>query len=56
MTLFGAAHRAHASRVGITSYLSSYAGFLMAKEIRSLDELIFNSDKFYIYYWRSENK
>jgi len=45
---FGAAHRAHASTVGITSYLSSYAGFLMAQEIRSLDKLIFNSDKPFI--------
>lgn len=34
---FGTAHRAHASTVGVTSYLSpSVAGFLMAKEIEML--------------------
>ena len=30
---FGVAHRAHASNVGITSYLETVAGFLMEKEI-----------------------
>lgn len=45
---FGAAHRAHASTVGITSYLPAYAGFLMAKEIKSLDRLISSTDKPFI--------
>lgn len=39
---FGAAHRAHASTTGIATYLPSYAGFLMAREIRSLDQLVEN--------------
>jgi phosphoglycerate kinase len=30
---FGAAHRAHASTVGITKFLPSAAGFLLKKEI-----------------------
>jgi phosphoglycerate kinase len=30
---FGAAHRAHASTVGVTQYLPSYAGFLLKKEV-----------------------
>jgi phosphoglycerate kinase len=42
---FGSAHRAHASTVGITSYLPAYAGFLIAKEIKSLDKLIINPEK-----------
>ncbi|MDD3655369.1 MAG: phosphoglycerate kinase [Atribacterota bacterium] len=42
---FGSAHRAHASTVGIASYLPAYAGFLMAKEIKSLDKLIINPEK-----------
>src|SRR3990172_4522189 len=33
---FAAAHRAHASTVGITAYLPSMAGFLMEKEIEAL--------------------
>jgi len=33
---FGAAHRAHASTVGITKFLPSAAGFLMRKEIEYL--------------------
>jgi len=33
---FGAAHRAHASTVGVAAYLPSYAGFLMAREIEAL--------------------
>ncbi len=37
---FGAAHRAHASTTGVAAYLPSYAGFLMAKEIKSLDKLL----------------
>lgn len=45
---FGAAHRAHASTVGIASYLPAYAGFLMTKEIESLDRLISSTDKPFI--------
>jgi len=37
---FGTAHRAHASTVGVARILSSYAGFLMAKEIEMLSNLI----------------
>lgn len=33
---FGAAHRAHASTVGVTSFLPSVAGFLMEKELVTL--------------------
>jgi phosphoglycerate kinase len=33
---FGAAHRAHASTVGVASFLPAYAGFLMRKEITAL--------------------
>lgn len=37
---FGAAHRAHASTAGITEYLPSAAGFLLAKEIESFDRIL----------------
>ncbi|MCQ2382844.1 MAG: phosphoglycerate kinase [Clostridia bacterium] len=36
---FGAAHRAHASTVGVTDYLPGYAGFLMAREIEQLSQV-----------------
>jgi phosphoglycerate kinase len=39
---FGAAHRAHASIVGITKYLPSAAGFLMKKEIEHLKGVVTN--------------
>ena len=39
---FGAAHRAHASTVGVEKILPSYAGFLMAKEIEVLSNLLEN--------------
>jgi phosphoglycerate kinase len=39
---FGAAHRAHASTVGIASYLPAVAGFLMEKEIDYLDKALTN--------------
>lgn len=42
---FGAAHRAHASTAGITKYLASFAGFLMEKEIKSLNKLLTNPEK-----------
>ena len=37
---FGTAHRAHASNVGVTSYLPAAAGFLLEKEINYLDNVI----------------
>ena len=37
---FGAAHRAHASTVGVTEYLPSVAGLLMEKEIATLSRLL----------------
>jgi phosphoglycerate kinase len=39
---FGAAHRAHASTVGITRFLTSAAGFLMKKEIEYLKGVVEN--------------
>jgi len=40
---FGTAHRAHASTVGVTKYLPSYAGFLLEKEVRFLDKVLSHS-------------
>ena len=37
---FGSAHRAHASTVGVTSYLPAAAGFLMEKELTSLGQAL----------------
>lgn len=42
---FGTAHRAHASTVGITKFLPSYAGHLLLKEIENLSKL-FNNIKY----------
>jgi len=42
---FGTAHRAHASTVGVAELLSSYAGFLMAKEIEVLSNLMENPER-----------
>ena len=42
---FGTAHRAHASTVGVAKILTSYAGFLMAKEIEVLSNLLENPDR-----------
>ena len=39
---FGTAHRAHASTVGIASYLPAYAGLLMEREIAMLSSLLEN--------------
>ena len=39
---FSASHRAHASVVGVTSYLPSIAGFLMEKELTALGGLLKN--------------
>ena len=37
---FGAAHRAHASVVGVTNHLPSYAGLLMEKELEMLGRVL----------------
>jgi 3-phosphoglycerate kinase len=42
---FGAAHRAHASTAGIIKYLPSFAGFLMEREVKSLNKLLTNPEK-----------
>jgi phosphoglycerate kinase len=39
---FGTAHRAHASTVGITAFLPSYMGPLMARELDVLDSMLSN--------------
>ncbi|MFW5971965.1 MAG: phosphoglycerate kinase [Bacillota bacterium] len=41
---FGAAHRAHASTVGVTEYLPSVAGFLMQRELNVLGEVMEDPD------------
>jgi len=46
---FGAAHRAHASTEGITRYVKTVAaGFLMIKEIESLEKALINPKKPYV--------
>ncbi len=46
---FGTAHRAHASTEGMTRYLKTVAcGFLMMKEIESLEKAILNPQKPYV--------
>ena len=40
MDAFGSAHRNHSSTYGISSYLPSYAGFLVIKEKEMLDQVI----------------
>jgi len=42
---FGTAHRAHASTVGVAELLPSYAGFLMAREIEVLSNLMENPER-----------
>ncbi len=42
---FGAIHRAHASTVGITEHLPSYAGFLVEKEVEILSQVLENPKK-----------
>lgn len=37
---FSAAHRAHASTVGVTEHLSSFAGFRLAEEVSHLQQLM----------------
>jgi len=41
---FGAAHRAHATTVGVTEYLPSAAGFLMQRELNALGEVMENPE------------
>lgn len=41
---FGAAHRAHASTVGVTEYLPSVAGFLLQRELEALGEVMENPE------------
>src|SRR5207302_834821 len=46
---FGAAHRAHASTVGICAYVKqSAAGFLMQKEIEALTHALTKAEKPYV--------
>jgi phosphoglycerate kinase len=46
---FGAAHRAHASTEGMTKYVKTVAaGFLMIKEIESLEKALINPQKPYV--------
>ncbi len=42
---FGTCHRAHASIAGVPKFLPSFAGFLLDKEIKSLDKIIKNPQK-----------
>jgi phosphoglycerate kinase len=42
---FGTVHRAHASMVAITHFLPSYAGFLLAKEVSTLQNAISNPER-----------
>ncbi len=44
---FGTAHRAHASTAGIAQYLPAAAGFLMQKELESLDQVLVNPQRPY---------
>ncbi len=46
---FGAAHRAHASTEGMTRYIKTVAaGFLMMKEVESLEKALVNPQKPYV--------
>jgi len=42
---FGAAHRAHASTVGVTEYLPSVAGFLLQRELDALGDVMDNPER-----------
>lgn len=46
---FSASHRAHASVVGVTEFLDSYAGFSLQKEVDSLGKLVHNPAKPFVY-------
>ena len=45
---FGAAHRAHASTVGVADHLEAVAGFLMEKEVDFLSRIVENPEKPFI--------
>jgi phosphoglycerate kinase len=45
---FGAAHRAHASNVGVANYLPAVAGFLMEKELEFLGKVTENPEHPYV--------
>lgn len=42
---FGTLHRAHASTVGVTKFLPSYAGLLVQKEVENLTKLVVSKEK-----------
>ncbi|HVB65831.1 MAG TPA: phosphoglycerate kinase [Nitrolancea sp.] len=42
---FGAAHRAHASTVGVTAYLPSAAGLLLQREVHALSHVVSNPER-----------
>jgi phosphoglycerate kinase len=42
---FGAAHRAHASTVGVTEFLPSAAGPLLEREVKTLSEIVESPDR-----------
>lgn len=42
---FGAIHRAHASVLGVTEYLPSYAGYLLQKEVKALQTVLDSPQK-----------
>lgn len=45
---FGCSHRAHASIVGVTKYLQSGAGLLLAKEIEYLSKVVHSPEEPYV--------
>jgi len=45
---FGAAHRSHASNVGVAQYLPAVAGFLMEKELEFLGQAVENPERPYV--------
>lgn len=42
---FGAAHRTHASTVGVSAYLPSYAGLLLTREIEMITKAVKNPER-----------
>jgi phosphoglycerate kinase len=45
---FGAAHRAHASTVGVADHLPAFAGYLMDQELKALQRLVSSPDRPYV--------
>lgn len=45
---FGTAHRAHASTVGVATFLPAFAGYLMEAEINALQRLLENPERPYV--------